>query len=484
GRELIYVDKGDHSTTRKRLLLSGQFMYSFHVTVPPAFADESNLNLFFENLKLAEEKAPNEILNNSPSKLFKDLQSSDSTTFQKAYDALDKVSFSQHEFMLLLQKSLLGYPKYENNYISVNKKLLILANKLYNEAEPTVKKQALHFIEENYSRPGKAIEEIRFPLLEIIASDKTGENFELIKKLLAEKLPSKGYDYALFGYLKDSLELVKIFYPDILQCISDTTMGMAIASLTKEMIDSNILSENILSPKKADILQLARRQLKLALKTKKAGDDIYCDYRITDLLDILGMMKQQQLDELLNEFLKAKPVDIKKEAAIALMKNNKPVSTLVLKQVAEDKYERANLYDDLNKINKANLFPTDFRSQQKMAESYIYQSMHDNDDDVDYTDAEFIYIKNTEYRYKGEKKRFYFFRINFPQTEEDSTDDDEIKEPNSYLAVAGPFELDATKIDIDVKKNIAGIYYDKKFDGSLLDEYFKDFIDQRSKWDK
>jgi hypothetical protein len=110
---------------------------------------------------------------------------------------------------------------------------------------------------------------------------------------------------------------------------------------------------------------------------------------------------------------------------------------------------------------------------------------NDDDDNIDYTDAEFIYIKNIEYRYKGEKKRFYFFRINFPQSdEEDSTGDTEIKEPNSYLAIAGPFELDATKVNLEMGKNITGVYYDKKFDGSLLDDHFKDFIEQRLKWDK
>jgi hypothetical protein len=236
----------------------------------------------------------------------------------------------------------------------------------------------------------------------------------------------------------------------------------------------------VVRPAKNDILKLARRQLKYVLKADV--DDGSYDYRVTELIALLAMMKQKETDDLVREFLKAKIVSIKKEAALALIKNNKPVSPLTLKQVAGDKYERAYFYNDLDKLNKNNLFPVDFRSQQKLAESYIYQSLVDRNDGEP-IDAELIYIKKIEDDYKGEKKRFYFFRVNYSQEDADSTEM-ETAEPgsNSYLAIAGPFEVAGNKLSIEEGKNITGLYYDEKFDGLMMDDYFKKFIEQRSKW--
>ena len=480
GRELTYFNKYDSSTTKQRFLLSGQKMYSVHIKMPGGFADNANIELFFQNFKITEERKAVEILNNSAEKLFTDLKSRDSITFQQAYDALSEVSFSQDQLMLLMEKSIIEYPD-NANYQTVNYKLLALANDLFKNADPPTKKEVISFIEENYARPTKTIEQVRFPFLEMIANDRTSENFELIRKLLAEILPSKGSDARLFNLLKDSLNLTKTLYPELMRYIVDTTMGMPVADLTGLMLDSAMISINVVQASKNDILKLARKQLKYVLKANV--DDYDYDYRITRLISLMGMMKQPETDDLIAEFLKSKLVSVKKEAALALIKNNKPVSSFTLKQIASDRDERVNFYDDLNKLNKNNLFPADFRSQQKLAESYVYQSLLRDDDEDGSSDAELIYIKRVEDEYRGERKRFYFFRVNFPRVEEDSSETESAETGSrSYLAIAGPFELDNAKLNIEKGKNITGLYYEEKFDGLMMDDYFKKFIEQRSKW--
>jgi uncharacterized protein YbaP (TraB family) len=478
GKELIYFNKYDSTTEKQRFLLNGQTMYSIHVKMPGAFADETNLELFFQDFKITGEKKSTEIFSNSPSKLFTDLRSDDSITFHRAYGALNEVNFDGNDLMLLMEKSMIEYPASEN-YQTVNDKLLFIAKDLFPNATPQAKNEVITFIGNNYLNSSKAVEEHRFSLLEMIASSKTSENFELIRQLLAKKLPSKGTDFLFFKYLQDTLSLSKIFYPEFLHYIADTTVGMPVARLTKEMVDSGMISINIVQSAKNDILKLARKQLKYALMAEV--NDYSYDYRIMDLVPLMGMMKQKETDELVAEFLKAKPVGIKKEAALALIKNNKPVSPSSLQKIASDKYERANFYSDLSKINKTGLFPADFRSQQKLAESYIYQSLVD-DDEGESGDPELIYIKKIEDDYKGEKKRFYFFRVNFPG----ETDSTEMETTNvgaeSYLAIAGPFDTDGTKLNIEQSKNITGLYYDEKFDGLMMDDYFKKFIEERSKW--
>ncbi len=480
GRELVYTNKYDKTTKRQRLLVSGSTMYSLYIILPGAFAGDDNVNLFFKDFKITKETRPDELLNNTPARLFADLTSTDSAVFQKAYDALNEVKFGQSQLILLLKKSLLEYPRYENTYEDVNDKLLSIAKDLFQNAEPSVKNEVIQIIGNVYPKPGKVIEKIRFPLLEIIAKDKTQEGYELIKTLLAQKIPTRGNDFQLFHQLGDSLGLAKILYPQLLQYISDTTMGMPVAALTKKMIDSGIMSADIMQAEKTAILKLGRHQLKSVLKAR--SDDYSNDYRITYLLSLMGMMKQEEVNALISEFLKAKSISIKKDAALALLKNNKTVGAGVLKQIAGDKYERANFYEELKRMNKESLFPADFRTQQKLAESYIYQSMSEEDDDQDLSTVEFIYIKKIEYDYKGERKRFYFFRVNFPQAEDTREMESEETGSHSYLAIAGPFELDPNQVSLKAEKNITGVYYDKDFSGMLMDDYFKKFMDERLKW--
>ena len=167
-----------------------------------------------------------------------------------------------------------------------------------------------------------------------------------------------------------------------------------------------------------------------------------------------------------------------------------------MSKIANDQQYRVGLYDELRKAGKEKLFPADLRSQVGLAEGYIVNAIYDEEEDE--TIPEMIFIKRIEYNYKGAKKAFYIFRTNYEyELEEagevmDTTLQLSSPEPfekassasatESYLTVAGPFELNQSELLIDEKENITGMWYDDKFDGMKIDYFFRKYIEQQLKW--
>jgi hypothetical protein len=483
GRELLLMNKTGKNKRMIRLLLNGTKMYVLVNALPLAYADEPNRSRFFNEFRVSKEEKATGIFGNNAGPLFADLQSKDSATFQQAYKALNEVRFFEKDILLLLEKATVQYPLYENNYQSVNNKLISLAEKLLNDGDqPADRSQVAEFIRGIYAKDNKAVDSIRFSLLGMIAAGKTMQDFQLVKELLATKKHAADYNYSLFGKLYDSLELTRALYPGLLNYINDTTMGLAVVSLTKTMIDSSRLSTEMLLPVKADLVKLAKKQLKLVNR-----DDFGLTYTIPDLLDLLGYLEQKDADDIIAGFLKAKNRWVKKSAAIALARNNRPVPASVWLAIAKDPEYRVDLYKELKKMQKENLFPSDYRTQVGLAEGYVFNAVFDEEEDA--TRPELIFIKRVAYEYKGSKKLFYIFRANYDYETTAPADSNEIDEEpattltnESRFTVAGPFDPDKTKLSIDEKENISGMWYDDKFDGMKNDYFFRKYIEQRLKW--
>src|SRR5688572_24923563 len=159
------------------------------------------------------------------------------------------------------------------------------------------------FIQENYNKANKAIDSTRFYLLGMVAADKTTASYQLIGELLSEKKQAADYNYRLFGKLYDSLELTKTLYPGLLNNINDATMGLAIVSLNKMMIDSNQLTMDILLPVKPELIKLAKKQAKGI-----NSDEYDFIYDAPALIELLGYFKQKDVDDVITTFLRAKEI--------------------------------------------------------------------------------------------------------------------------------------------------------------------------------
>jgi hypothetical protein len=70
--------------------------------------------------------------------------------------------------------------------------------------------------------------------------------------------------------------------------------------------------------------------------------------------------------------LQIKSLSVRHAVVLVLIRNNRPVPDSVLHALAADDWHRARLYSDLVQAGKADLFPAEFRNQEAMARSVLF----------------------------------------------------------------------------------------------------------------
>lgn len=471
-REMVLFNTLNKIKIRKRYIINGDAMIEAEMVIPPSFEDKANEDRFFVSLRILKKENISGILTNDPVRLFTDLQSSDSAVFYGAYQALNEVTFRLSHFDMLLEHSLHRYPMYNNIYQSANQRIfMILTNLAEKDVEKKIKLR--EFIRQQYVRDDKVIAENRFHLLAMLAGHKDSASFALISRLMTTTAPAGEDPYLFYYKLDDSIKLNRFLFPALLQLVPDSVNGIYIMSLVKELIDSNLLSINDILPVQEGMLRRVKTALQKTLKL--SAEDYDYDYELPDALQLLGYFKNKTANELIAGYLKVKIPEIRMAALLTLIRNGWPVSTAdISKSAANDQY-RLELYEELVKLKKPNLFPSEYATQQAMGKSYIYNRMIEWDE-LDEGVADFIYIRKKDIMYEGRMRRFILYRLNFGSEQEKHTGDPELEDTYSYLAIAGPFETDAKKLTILPAENSCGVYYDAKFDGLQLDLFFDKYI--------
>lgn len=459
-RDVLLQNKKNGRQTKMRLVLNGTDMYELTAVVPPLYADTANIARFINSFSIPYPQLETPVLTNDPRLVFMDLQLENDAYFSNAYKAIEVLPFSAKELPLLMQQSLQPFPETADGYESVNVKLLYKLQQVLNKL-PGGKDSLLQFVKQHYNQLDTAVTHVQFTMLDIVAEDDRPQAYELLHELL-QKRPVNGNHYALFYTLNNQPRAAAGLFPLLYNYATDSVIGSSVIALTNRLIDSSYLTIESVKAQKSKWVYLLNAHLKPTLKNEGAATIVY------SLLELAATLKLPELNSLIVKYVAAKDYWVKLEATAALLKTGQPVPASVLQTLAADKYFRAELYHQLKEAKKTSLFPAAYRSQKSMAESYIYQSLKDEDEIEQ--EPHFIYIKTIEHLYKGEKKRFFLFRVNMDESEESS------ENTTSYLSIAGPFSLNATQIDIENKDNISGTYYDSNFEGMQLDVLFKKYL--------
>jgi len=253
--------------------------------------------------------------------------------------------------------------------------------------------------------------------------------------------------------LRDSLPLTATLYPEILSLSNDSTFSELLVSITNDLLDSNLMAVKSVVPYKQNFLNHAKR----ILKTIEQNEENWWSFN--DWVPFIARFNDKESDDLLREFLQLKEVGAKFKALIALLKNNQAVSAVDIEKIAEDKAYRKDLYEELKKLDKLKLFPVKYATQQKIAESEIYQLASDDDDPSSTT-----FIGERVEMFMGKKQKFYLFKIDY-SGEDEST---------SYLGVTGPYPL--TSPEMIASSDVAGLYWHEEYDKVKLGEQFKKYL--------
>ena len=303
---------------------------------------------------------------------------------------------------------------------------------------------------------------MRYRLLWVIALQKTPAAFATATGLLQQHQPRKGEAYSLFQVFRDSLELTKTIYKNLLPLLKDSVAAWELISLTENMLDSGLITIDDLVPYKQDLYTLAD----VALKKLKGGIKTWYNYHA--LIRILPLLKDPTANLWLRKFLLQSNIYIKKTAARALLQHGQPVETAEWIKLAADKEMRTSVYEDLVELNKTQLFPKQYYTEQAFAESGLYNIVSEDNDIKKWT-----FIGERIVTWQGQRRKFYLYRI-------ETTDEEEVR--ITRLGIAGPYSLKPGKPTAEA--DLMGVYWDKPYDVTKTDALLKAWLKQQEQYEE
>ena len=351
---------------------------------------------------------------------FKDFYSSDSLTTQRARDAIPNVYFGPAGVPDLLQ-AINTLPYNGKDYFETKTKLINELGYINDSIAIGPVVEGLHQI---YQRAGDT-STIQNAVFKALAHHKTRAAYDLLKRLMVQDPPifENGTDYTyLFQDLGDSLALARILFPELLQLASVDDYKGNIQALLSGLVDSGYVRGSDYESYFSQIWFDARiqwkkqegRDEKKLQKKEDDTDDNSSDNNADDTngndLGDYGILlapfydKNPNIPRFFDKMLTSKDASLRLNTAILLLRNNRPVADSILRNLAASDTYRSDLYQQLTTIDRADLFPKQYRNQLDMARSLLASSHGSNGL------ADIQYITKRKIQFKQSKGFVYFFK--------------------------------------------------------------------------
>lgn len=362
---------------------------------------------------------------------FADLNSKDTLTRKRSMDAAAQLYFGPQSIPQL--KRVIDSLKWgDKDYFELKSKFI---NELGYIDDSCCVKEVISYLNDLYEKTADTAY-FQNSILLAFAKLKTKESFTALKDHIMQDPPIFDNDYQLenlFGSLEDTLQLAKMFFPDILQLRTIDDYKSQVTSLLRTMVDSGHLKAadyesyfgNLYFDAKIELKRQQSADLKQAEKEsqeeiEKQGGGLLSpklyrnDYSYgneesseVDNYAVLLMPfyeKNTAIRKFFDKLLQSKDLDVRRNTAVLMIRNNMPVHDTILPSVAEKDQYRASLLRDLEDINKAHLFPAAFKKQEDIARSLLLEeSSNEKFFDVKLVGKRKVQVKN-------DKGWVYFFK--------------------------------------------------------------------------
>jgi len=419
GYQYVYSDTGASALITHLAFVNGNSLYRIislsDSALPSGFLDRFNATVS----PMVNSKAPS-LFANKLDLFFHDYYDRDSLVHQKAKDAISNIYFGPKAIPLLLN-AIQSMPYNDRDYFATKEKLIKELGLIKAEQSGERVVTALKAV---YDKAGDS-SAIQNAVIRALAKNKTQASFGLLKALLLQDPPvfDNSSDYSdLFQDLGDSLPLARSLFPELLELSSIDDYKDNVRSLLAILVDSNYLKAEDYSNYFNSIYFDARIQLKkqlahdelqvqkkngmdndlsLSMVAKKENDHPLRDFAV---LLIPFYETNPNVPKFFESLLQSKDAEMRLEAAILMLRHQKPFSDSILASLAQNEKYSFKLYKSLESIHQQNRFPAGSRNQLSLAKSALWGSANGKT----LTAIEFVAKRTIQW---GQKSGWvYFFR--------------------------------------------------------------------------
>jgi uncharacterized protein YbaP (TraB family) len=450
GAEILVQSANNNNLKKIRLLLHGDTLITLLTFIPTQYINNPDHNKFFSEFRMKNDKLRTSIFTNKADKLLKALQSKDSATFAEASSVLSLITFAKKDLPHLHDALLRPFPDDSLAYYSTRTRLV---NALADISDSST----VDFIRANYHSLGGDKEKIKMSLLDALADYKTAYSYTALKDLLINHPPKELKENDRLSYrITDSLQLAVALYPELLSLLKNPLYWTSVADFTAKLVDSSIINIEMVRSFEKDLLYSADTLLNGILQKEE-----FYSWEYLDLFHLLGKLNSTAGNAILQRAVRAEDKELKQEVILRLLENNQPVNAAEIEKLAAEKEYRTDFYEKLKKLNRQSFFPAKYLTQKSFAESKAFMLGND-----DYTPGEVEYLSQREVVFGGKKQRIYLFRIGYSE--------EEAGEKSSYLAIVGPYALDAK--NLETSSDASDIHWDEEFDKKKINIHFDSLL--------
>ncbi len=298
------------------------------------------------------------------SSLVDELHSENDSIRFKALERLEAESFSLEQQLLLLDEARRKFPKAKYEWQSIPGQIVTNATEA-----PDLK--VVEAIRKNFKEDDT---NARSEALEFLSGFDNRSSIETFKELILT-YPSGTRLYST-GILEENSAYKDILFPDLLNVIDNDYLNSSILLLFLNYLDENQLQAKDYAGYVDKLLSLSKRYRDTVETGLSVNVDVWSDggyqharYEAGIIVDLFGYFNDARVVSELSSYLKVRDNKLKMFAVVSLIKLGQNVEPSVLEEVAADAESRKWLFDNLSSLDREQLYPDKFKTQEAFAES-------------------------------------------------------------------------------------------------------------------
>lgn len=426
GYTFSLADTGSTKKINASLLLKNNYLFTI-LTLGDTLSQPSSFTSSFFNSFTADDSIKGRnIFINPLDTFFVHLFSTDSATLAKAQQSITDVHFGEEGVPKIMDALKKISPPYKN-YFEVKTKLIAELGYIKDSTKAVV----VNNLKMLYNQTADT-SMFQNEVIEALAKHRTKDATAAFKELVLQDPPvyddTYSYDY-VFKSFQDTLQLAKQLFPEILQLATLDDYKEPVMDLLVTLVDSGFIKapeyeswfSKIFFDAKIEMKkQKSSDEKKMEAESKKEDDDddageIYTSRysnnsehsdELKDYAVLLAPFYDQNVNvpKFFDKLLQSKDDDVRMNAAIVLLKNNKPFPDSIFANIAAKDNFRGKLFSALEEIKQLDKFPAKYKTQVDLARSYLVM-------DKGYSKIDSIALMGKQAAgYYAKKGTVYFFK--------------------------------------------------------------------------
>lgn len=431
GYRFTLRDTGSSATIERLEWLKGRYLFTLTTMGDTISRRSKFIDDAFQSFRPYCKEPQENIYQNRLPLFFSDLFSSDSALHKKAQQSISNLNFGSSESEALCN-AIAMLSINDKDYFD-SKARLIAELGFLKDTATNVTTTCLQHIYEQVSDTSLFQNEVIMALARL----KTKTSFTILKNLMLQAPPvfDKDEYSSLFENMEDTLKLSASLFPALLQLTTLTDYKAPVTKLLVTLVDSGYLQskdyEKYFSSIFIDAIVAQKKQQikdeRIMVQTKMKEDDPDIDaYKFNyrdydngkiDLNDYAVLLmpfynKNKQVQNYFTKMLLSKDKSVRMDAAVLMMRNNKPLPDSIVQSIASDNKYLGTFYEKLYQSKCLNKLPAAYNNQLLLAKSYLVDKL--NSDLLD----SIVFIKKIETIANNEKGMVYFFKYRIKKEDE------------------------------------------------------------------